>query len=190
MPFVREIGEPYGRDDLTVALTSLTEAGVKTLGGMPVEVFFAPQGDRWSPAEHVRHLRKSSAPLVKAFGYPGFVLRWRFGRPRQPSRTFAKLRDDYRAVLAAGGGAGRFAPTAEGRPANPDGRRQEILTSWLETNSRLTSKLADWRDAKLDAAQLPHPLLGMLTLREMAAFTVYHTVHHLTLVTSRLAQLR
>jgi hypothetical protein len=181
------IGEPYSRDELTRALSALTLDGVKTLGDLPVEVFFAPQGDRWSPAEHVRHLRKSSAPLVTAYSLPGFVLRWRFGRPQRPSRSFALLVEHYRGALAAGGGAGRFAPTPEGHPAKPDDRRGEILTRWLETNSRLTSKLAHWRDGKLDAAQLPHPLLGMLTLREMVAFTVYHTVHHLGLVTSRLA---
>jgi hypothetical protein len=39
-----------------------------------------------------------------------------------------------------------------------------------------------WDEARAARACLPHPLLGPLTIREMAAFTVYHTVHHLELV--------
>jgi hypothetical protein len=157
------------------------------LATLPIELFFAPQGLKWSPAEHARHLQKSSAPLVTALRLPAWLLRATFGRPQRVSRSFVTLRADYRAALAAGGQAGRFAPRPEAPPSDPDRRRGEILTHWYLTNGRLCQILNEWREDRLDMAQLPHPLLGKLTVREMAAFTVYHTTHHLTLVMQRVA---
>ena len=180
-----ETGEPETGPELAAALQRLTQEGARTLGTLPVAVFFGPQRDKWSPAEHVRHLRKSSAPLVVALKLPTWLLRLRFGHPKRASRTFLRLRDDYRQTLATGGQAGRFAPRREAAPHDPDVRRAEIMTDWSLTNSRLVQALGSWNEQRLDTVQLPHPLLGMLTLREMMAFTVYHTSHHLTLVMQR-----
>lgn len=181
-------GEPQTGAELVAALTRITNEGAKALGALPIEHFFAPQGLKWSPAEHARHLRKSSAPLVTALRLPAWLLRTTFGRPKRASRSFVALRADYRAVLAAGGQAGRFAPRPERPPGDPDQRRGQILTHWRLTNARLCRILTGWREDRLDRAQLPHPLLGTLTVREMAAFTVYHTTHHLSLVMQRVAE--
>lgn len=154
--------------------------------GMAISDFFAPQGDRWSPAEQIRHLTKSSRPLVRAFRLPFWLTRLVFGTAPRPSRTFLQLRDDYRRLLSGGATAGRYAPTPEGPPADPSSRRREILERWLGVNEALSAAWGGWRGMQLDQATLPHPLLGKLTAREMAMFTVYHTSHHLNLVAGRL----
>lgn len=180
-------GEPLTRDELSASLAAMTRAGADALATLSLPVFFAPQGAKWSPAEHVRHLRKSSAPVVLALRLPVWALRLRFGRPVRPSRNFATLRRDYRTLLDAGGQAGTFAPRPEGPPADPERRRREIVQQWTAVNARLSSLLSGWSDARLDQAQVPHPLLGPLTMREVVAFTVYHTVHHLQIVMDRAA---
>jgi hypothetical protein len=43
-----------------------------------------------------------------------------------------------------------------------------------------------WPEAKLDAIQLPHPLLGNLTVREMLFFTLFHQSHHMDVIRRRL----
>jgi hypothetical protein len=181
-------GQPHAIAELSEALRALTRAGQEDLLALPLPVFFAPQGDRWSPVEHARHLTKSSRPLLLAFALPRAALWAMFGRPPRPSRTYAVLRSDYRAALAAGGQAGGFAPSREPTPADPPTRRAAVLGRWAETNEKLAARVAKWSEEAADAACIKHPLLGPLTVREMAAFTVYHTVHHLTLVRERLAQ--
>ena len=86
---------------------------------------------------------------------------------------------------AAGGQAGRFAPAPEPAAADPYTRRNEILTRWSAATVSLTNAARTWDEAALDRGQLPHPLLGPLTIREMLAFTVYHTEHHLRRVAER-----
>ena len=181
-----ETGAPESLAELSSTLRRIVTDASRWLTALPPDDFFSPQGDRWSPAEHVRHLRKSSAPLVQAYALPRILLRLRFGRARRPSRGFVELREVYRTALGAGGQAGRYAPSPEPPPSDPARRQAEIISAWQLTNSALLQRIDSWREASLDTVQLPHPLLGKLTAREMLQFTTYHTAHHLNLVLTRL----
>jgi hypothetical protein len=180
-------GEPETVKQLSQALNSLVAEGFAFLAPMPDPRFFAPQGEAWSPAEHIRHLRKSSAPLVIALKIPRFLLRMRFGSHPGPSRSFTQIREVYRGDLAAGAKAGRFTPHPEAQPASASDRRREIMNAWTAVTVELTGVMAGWSEPDLDRHQLPHPILGTLTVREMLAFTVYHTAHHLRRIEERAA---
>jgi DinB superfamily len=180
-----ETGEPRSGSDLSQILTALVAQGAGFLAPMPDAVFFAPQGSAWSPAEHIRHLRKSSAPLVTALKLPRLLLRMRFGGHRGPSRSFSEIRELYRGRLSAGATAGRFAPAREGPAPDPADRRREIMNAWTAVTVELTAIMAGWSEPALDRHQLPHPILGILTVREMLGFTVYHTAHHLRRIEER-----
>ena len=89
------------------------------------------------------------------------------------------MRTRYLGLLEAGGKAGRFAPSAE-----TTSDRSTILARLAQANDELQKAITRWSEADLDRYQLPHPLLGKLTVREMLFFTVYHQHHHMD-VTSR-----
>ena len=178
-------GDPFSAPELADALARIEREGQVYLIAMSDAQFFAPQGAAWSPALHVRHLRKSVAPLAAALRIPRLMLRLRFGRPRAPSRSFAGVREAYRGMLAAGGTAGRFTPSAEPMPQDAGDRRAEITAAWSVANAAVVNAMGRWSDAALDGTCLPHPLMGLLTIREMLAFTVYHTAHHLSRIAER-----
>jgi hypothetical protein len=52
------------------------------------------------------------------------------------------------------------------------------VQSWNETNQRLIAAAQQWSEAELDSLQLPHPAIGMITLREMLLFTIFHNTLH------------
>lgn len=185
-----DTGSPYSARELSAAINKLVAEGNAQLRALPLAQFFEPQGDRWSPAEHIRHLRKSTAPVATALRVPRWILLLRFGRVNTTSRDFVVLRETYRKRLAAGGQAGGFAPSAEPPPADPASRRTQILDAWAKSVRDLDSAIPRWSESALDRAYLPHPLLGKLTVREMLEFTVYHTSHHLRLIDGRLNQVR
>lgn len=182
-----ETGEPRSIPELTGALTRLLGEGVSFLANFSDAAFFAPQGSAWSPAEHVRHLRKSSAPLVTALKVPRLLLRLRFGTRSGPSRSFREIREVYRTRLAEGLTAGSFTPRSEAAPASPGDRRLEIVNAWAAVTVELTNTIGRWTEGDFDRYQLPHPALGDLSVREMLAFTVYHTAHHLRRIEERAA---
>jgi len=100
MPPAFETGEPTSAMELSHALGAQLAAGATYLATLPDAAFFTPQGAAWSPAEHVRHLRKSTAPLVHALKLPRWALGLRFGIAARPSRSFTEMRDADREMLA------------------------------------------------------------------------------------------
>ncbi|MEO8501391.1 MAG: hypothetical protein ABI565_10790 [Vicinamibacteria bacterium] len=47
------------------------------------------------------------------------------------------------------------------------------------------TKLGAAESEALDSTRLPHPILGRLSVREMAFFTLYHLRHHHALIRSQ-----
>lgn len=168
------------------ALRRLLNQGHDFLSALPEPVFFARQGDRWSPVEHARHLRKSYIPVTLALRLPVWLLRRLLGAPRRPPRDYARLEADYERALAAGGQAGRFAPSPEPPPRDAARRRTQVLGAWQRSGLALATAADRWSEADAQRARLRHPLLGGLTMGEMVAFSTLHTVHHLELVRQRL----
>ncbi|MEA2603598.1 MAG: hypothetical protein QOF89_4590 [Acidobacteriota bacterium] len=181
-----ETGNPSTGVEIRAAAEALHEEITPFLASISTEVFFAPQGQSWSPAWHVRHLAKSNFPVAKALRSPKLVPRLLFGGASAPSRSFEKLREDYRAKLAAGAQAGKFAPSDKPLPSDLEAWRQEIVTVYGWSVSEWTSASERWSEKELDRVRLPHPLLGKLTLREMLFFTLYHNAHHMAIVARRL----
>lgn len=179
-------GEPHSGDEILAAMVRLHAESERYLAAMPALEFAAPQGQKWSPADHVRHLAKSTLPLVGALGLPKLLLGLRFGRSRTESRPFPVLREAYRTMLReTGATAGRFTPAPQASPVDPAAWQQETLARWRGAVSGLAAKIPGWSEPALERYRLPHPLLGRLTVREMLFFTLYHSAHHLEQVAGR-----
>lgn len=166
------------RDDLLIAFRDAERDAIAFWNAFPLDEFFAPIGEAWSPAENVRHLTKSMRPVAKALTIPRLFLRLRFGRPRRPSVTFEELRTRYRGMLAEGATAGRFSPSAH-HETDLAAWRTRIMSEHHAAQEQLTTAIERWPEPQLDRHQLPHPLLGKLTVREMLFFTLYHQSHHI-----------
>ena len=80
------IAEPFTRVELLRDLGAVRTWSLDFWRGFAPTDLFAPIGDGWSPADHVRHLIKSNRPVGMAIGLPKLVLRFRFGRATAPSR--------------------------------------------------------------------------------------------------------
>jgi hypothetical protein len=170
-------GDPYSVDELAAELERVHRESVAYWGAFDDTAFFAPMGEKWSAADHVRHLNRSMRPVARALRLPRWVLRLMFARPGA-SRRLAVLRDDYHAVLAAGGQAGGYAPSPLAERDRTPERRAAVMARHADGVRDLVAAARRWRDHDLDRATLPHPLLGPLTLREMLMFMLYHNLHH------------
>jgi hypothetical protein len=141
------------------------------------EFNFAPI-EKWNAGQQLDHLIRSIKPLNLAYGLPVAILRWRFGVANRPSKSYQGLVDKYESKLAGGGRAsGRFIPT----PVLYE-EKEKLCRRYQQEKNKLIRKISNINEAVLDKYILPHPLLGMLTLREMLFFTIHHNHHHLNLM--------
>jgi hypothetical protein len=175
------------RREIIEALETAHEAAVAYWSSFTTPEFFKPIGAHWSPAEHVRHLTRSMAPLLPVLRVPRVALRFAFGAATRPSRSFDQIESLYAKALADGGTSGRFAPPPD-HTAQDLVRRDAIMDAHSETLRGLTQAMERWTELQLDAHRLPHPLLGKLTVREMMLFTLLHNQHHVAVAERRRAE--
>ena len=168
---------PRTRDEILQSLDRAREQGAEYWTAFSTSDFFAKMGEHWSPSDHARHLTKAIRPVTKALTMPRLALRVMFGKPEHASSTYEELRARYQALLDAGGKAGKFAPSAH-EESDLESWRMAILQNLDSACAALRKAVLRWNDDRLDRYQLPHPLLGKLTLREMLFFTAYHQLHH------------
>jgi hypothetical protein len=177
--------DPWTNAEIRRELQALHERSTVFWDAFPTAEFLAPIGEAWSPAENVRHLIKSMRPLARGLRFPRLVILLRFGPAWRASRGYAEIREVYQARLAKGADAGRFAPSRQQPPSDPEAWRAELMERWREVANSLGEAIAPWSERSLDRCRLPHPLLGKLTVREMLFFTLYHNLHHVQNVARR-----
>lgn len=182
-----EVRPPATRDALVAELQRLHDESTAYWNAFSTAAFFAPLGTAWSPAETVRHLSKSVRPVARGMTLPRWALRLMFGRASRPSRGYREIVAAYQAALAAGGKAGRFAPSSRPPAADPEAERARIMAERARAATELTDVIRRWDEVALDRYRLPHPLLGKLTVREMLFFTLRHNLHHVEVTERRRA---
>jgi len=144
------------------------------IGALNETDYLAAPVEKWSAGQQLDHICRSVGPVNLAFGLPGFLLRFLFGKANRASRTYEGLVEKYKTKLAEGGRASRqFIP-----PLAKWGKREKLLGKLEHLVSALKKKVEKTDENQLDTLILPHPLLGKLTLREMIYFTIYHVQHH------------
>ena len=138
------------------------------------EEFMLSVDGKWSAGHQLDHIYRSVKPLRTAVRLPGFVPRLLFGKPQKDSRSFEEVVARYQDKLTAGGKAiGGFVP----KPVQVT-HRNSLIIKMTDTVETLARSLEKKEEAALDTIQLPHPLMGRITLREMLHFTIYHVGHH------------
>jgi len=172
------ISEPFSKTEILHDLEAVRDWSLDFWRQFETAGFFAPIGDAWSPADNVRHLVKSNRPVALAMGLPRIVLYFRFGMNRRRSRGYSEMLATYQDALGAGLTAGRFAASPVPAGEQTAESRERALHGLAGTFDALGSALRRWPESALDRARLPHPGLGLLTVREMLLFTLYHNAHH------------
>ncbi len=130
--------------------------------------------NKWNSGQHLDHIIKSVAILSKAFGYPKWVLQYKFGKANRASKTKEELVKRYLEKLK----------TAKPTPSRfiPFNEKQQSLKKLEKEVIKLLKRVNKYTDKKMDTYIIPHPLLGYLTIREMLYFTSYHVEHHQELI--------
>ena len=74
-----EAGQPASQPEIIAQFAQVHEACERLALSLPAAEFVQPQGEKWSPADHVRHLAKSTFPVAKALRLPKPLLLALFG---------------------------------------------------------------------------------------------------------------
>jgi hypothetical protein len=139
--------------------------------------FRQPHAEKWSLAQHTQHLIQASAGVAGALRNPD-GLKQMFGTTDKPSEDLEAIKSRYIRVLADLTAAGKFPY----RHIDTEGDQTTILGGFGAVNQKLSDRLMSLSESDMDTLQMPHPVLGLLSVREMLIFIAYHVRHHLNIV--------
>jgi DinB superfamily len=145
--------------------------------------FVAQPNGKWSAGEHLQHLFLSTRALNRVLNGPReFFDQW--PRTDRPSRNIEEVKNAYLSMLA---GLTAVAPASVLPRAEDIENRAEVIARFDNITRDLAETLTNWIEEDLDSYQVPHPRLGMLTVREFFSFSAYHILHHLEPMRARLS---
>ncbi len=174
----------FTKEDMIENMDKITESIRAFYGDMPPETFFlSPADGGWSPEKNLRHLIKATQAIYLGLMSPKFTL-FIFGSGKEKSRTILEIKTAYLAKLNAGGGAGVFTPIGDHSKVEPEAQKK-LLQDFTKLFSKYKQKISAWDEKDLDNYNMPHPILGNLTIREMLLFSIFHLFHHSEKVEAR-----
>lgn len=169
---------PSTRAEILTALESNAQMIVAFFSSIEDRVMFDGDPERWGPAHHLEHLRQTSCAVERALCSrlsPHSAAR---------SRSYAEVRDAAASSLAA---TPRSRLLEMGRRVviAPDARAADLIHAFAVASAGVRDAASTWTEETLDRFAMSHPIMGVLTVREMLLFMVVHERHHYRAVRSR-----
>jgi hypothetical protein len=166
------------KEEIIAELRSSFKALSDTCRVVDDSVFNESRSGKWTPAENFQHLVSATKMTSLAFTLPKFMHVMLYGKPRRTSHGFSKVISNYTQKLNEGAQAsGVYVPK------KTNYHKHDLTTRLHNEGNKLIAALENkWTDEQLDNYQISHPILGLLTVRELAYFTIYHNGHHLETV--------
>ncbi len=172
---------PQTKADLIARLNEVNTGVAASVQAQSPEQFNRGTETEWSPANYLKHLLLSNKPFVKGLGRSKELLESAFGLTDRPSRTFEDVVNEYTARIA-GGVRAEDSPTVVPITFRiPEGIADEqayLIETWNATHANLIDVLGQWSEDELNRYQIPHPVMNLITVREMLFFTLHHNTIH------------
>ncbi|MBF2707874.1 DinB family protein [Flavobacterium soyangense] len=162
------------REKITSKLIINHKSFVDYLSTLTEEEFEFSHDQKWTAGQQLEHIVLCMRQILQAYSMDKKVLEQTFGRTERQGLSYETLLNIYLEKFASGGKSPeRF------HPKNVVTKERDMLSvSLMKIVSELCIKIEDLSDQDLNSLQIPHPLLGNLTLQEMLYNAIYHVEHH------------
>ena len=151
---------------------------------IPESIFFSKPEIGWSPLENIKHLNTATSVVALFLRKELKFLLLLFGQS-DSKKSIQEIIKNYNDKLNNGSGAGVFSPLFATNNVDVEKKKSEIK-SLIESIQSLINVLPSWTEDELDRTNIVHPILGVMTVREMLYFSLYHLYHHSSKVQLRL----
>ncbi len=144
------------------------------------EQFTYSYSGKWTAGQQLNHVYLTLLPFPRVLPSKDFIAK-KYGKIDRPTWDFDTVIENYFKTS-------RQAPQ-QYLPEQVTPEQKEIITTSIQNVILTIQQLLDsYTEEELDSLVLPHPLLGLLTIREMFYLMTYHATHHLRQTVGNLEQ--
>ncbi len=168
----------YNKPELIAALETQKLEIPAYLSNIPNAQFFDGSSERWSVGYHVQHITSAVNRVAGGLMNPDALPK---REPATPSRDFTTMHQTYLETL-------RNTPSETLRQLgsrvtleefeNSDEYKTKLISSFVNAIENFNTALEHFDEANLENLGMPHPVMGLLSSREMVFFIVFHNTHH------------
>ena len=170
-----EIPNPRSKIEILSAIEDIAEKVESYYTSLSPEQFFHDGLGGWSAAQNLSHITFIGSLAVYLFGLPRFLF-IPFGK-QSVQRDFNTLKNDYigsdKVIFI-----GPLAPSSIAPPLDANNVIQTMVSDWRKVYRDLNLAIQSIPEEDMDNYSLPHPSMGMLSLREMIYVLIIHPIHH------------
>lgn len=170
-----EISNPRSKTEILSAIEDVAEKVESYYTSLSPEQFFHDGLGGWSAAQNLSHITFIGSLAVYLFGLPRFLF-IPFGK-QSVQRDFNTLKNDYigsdKVIFI-----GPLAPSSIAPPLDANNVVQTMVSDWRKVYRDLNLAIQSIPEEDMDNYSLPHPSMGMLSLREMIYVLIIHPIHH------------
>lgn len=178
--------DPYSKDDIIIGIAAIFQDSLGFFSSFSEEKFKKDLGNGWSIGENLEHLIKSTYLIPIGLLIPK-IFYIVFGLNKTKSRPYKKVVESYMQKMKAGAQA-NFIFSPGKKPSDYD--QKKMLLDWKDLGESLQVNVGKWKESDLDRYNMPHPILGMISVREMLFFTIFHIIHHTDKIKEKLEALQ
>ncbi len=175
------VSDLHSKEQIIDQLHQIQQNVSQTVQAIPTVQFFQGTAEAWSPCDYLKHLLLAVKPFAKGLSYPPEQIGAMFGVPDHPSCSFAEVVALYQAQLKRGLRAEdvpNMLPMGFRMPEAVTDVQAYLVQSWNDAHVKLYAGLNHWSESDLDTHQFNHAALGLMTVREILFFTIYHNTIH------------
>jgi hypothetical protein len=172
---------PYTKSEIIERVQHIQQGVHDYVKALSAEKFEQHPDTSWSASGYLMHMILSLKPFIKAINLPKDKLKEMFGESASTSKPYDEVVSMYSKRIDAGIRAEDYqgvTPIAYRFPEGTTDQHAYLVQVWDESNQKFIQTLEQWSETELDQYQIPHPAVGLLTIREMSLFTIYHNTLH------------
>ena len=165
---------PYSKSEILASMDDINQKVKSFYKEISPELFFHDGLGGWSPAQNLSHLGDIAKGGVLLLRLPRFLFLI-FGK-RESQRDFRTLQTDY-----IGSDKSIYLGPLVPAPIPPkDYKNQiaELMAKWDKVCTEIKEVVQSIPEEDYDKYSMPHPTMGMLSLREDFYLLIIHPIHH------------
>lgn len=171
------------KKEILEAIPKIKEAILNFYTSFSLEDFFKTPEKGWSPKKNVEHLTKAILPVAIGLSAPKFPLLV-FGKNSEKKVNLQETIHFYKSKIGSGSQAGIFEPI-EIFITKTEEEKKKIIRDLEKKLNSFETALSKWNEEELLEYNMPHPIIGNITVLEMVFFTLFHLFHHTEKVEAR-----